>query len=126
MILKKADVFIKLTGTALIEVKTNEQHYQTVKNVLMTLKTDFGLPVECLAENLAESIVTMKLPSSNVLVLNGVKVHKNLDFLIAAWEIGIRSTAEIQELADEIAQHLKPFDLSVSIMSRKTQNHELS
>ena len=113
MLLSKADVFIRRgVGQGTFDVVATESSYPLVRSVMLTLKSDFGLPVFFHSESMARSLKSHSQYSPNVLVLNTVEVYNEFKFQIVAWRINCGGD-KTKELAEEVAQHLRQVGLDV-------------
>ena len=111
MLLKKADVFIRYDSQGVFAIIATESSYSLVRSILMTLSSDFGLPVSFSSE---EVVSVVSNTSSNILVIDNVKVYNDLRFLVRAWRINCGSSDKLRELSKEVAAHLKQVGLEVS------------
>jgi hypothetical protein len=111
MLLKKADVFIQNGNNGVFDVIATESSYSLVRSVLITLKSEFGLPVDFHSEEVAAAVQNT---SAGILVIDKVKVYKDLRFKVCAWQINCGSSDKLRELSKEVAAHLKQVGLEVS------------
>jgi hypothetical protein len=101
-------------------VKTNEKNYLKVRSILVTLKEEFGLPVDSHAEDCAQAVPN----SSSILAIGDFKVFNNFEFIIPCWQIGVTDYRKVQELASEVSKHFQSFGLEASVMLGKEADLE--